>query len=313
MISHRLIPGLCVIGATVLSNESVCETLYGRYSVAIFSNGGREYAHIAVAEADRLTEELGRAWGLPTGERLEIVLCRTHAEFERELGQAQPGWVIGIARAEDNRVFLKQRSLASFGRLVRHEIIHLLLGRALGEANEEAPRWLHEGAAKYYGDDWSGADRTMLAEAYRNGKLHTIDELADFPEHPDQSAVAYAESYVLVKYLVSLDPPHGLATFLAHFRDTREVERAFRRAYGLSTVEIEAGWQREVEAETRSVPLVWAAETLIFLMMVMVFFAAFLRIRKRSREIRLRMEQEELLERLFDETERQTGSRLGKP
>jgi hypothetical protein len=172
----------------------------------------------------------------------------------------------------------------------------------LGDYSDRAPRWLHEGAAKYYSGDWSGRERATLAEAERTGRLHTIEELAEFPTHPQESAVAYAESYVLVDYLLSLDPQAGLADFMVHLKETGDVERAFRRAYGLSEAEIEAGWREAVREHSRHSPRPWAVEAAIFLIMVAIFGVAFIRVRRRSREIRQRMEEaeeEELLERLL--------------
>jgi len=284
------------------------QSLTGQHFVALYHEGQRPQADLAIAEADHLVERVKGDLGVEPGDRAEIVICRTHAEFEREIGRSLGIWILGIAEPERNRIVIKQESLSGMRALVRHEAVHLLVGKALGEADAAAPRWLQEGAAKYYADDWSVADREALADARKAKHLYSIDELAEFPTRAQQSAVAYAESYVLVEYLASLDPKRGLTGFLAEFRKTRRVDRAFVRAYGLSQQQVQEGLDQAIEVKTRGLPMAWAVETLIFFAMALIFVAGYLRVRRRSRAIRERMEQEELLERLFDETGRRYGT-----
>lgn len=279
-------------------------SLYGKQVVARFPAQARELAHIAVGEADTLAARLAIDLGVSLDGRAEIMICPTHADFERAVGKQMPVWVLGLAVPEESRVAVKELPPLSFRKLVRHEVVHLYVGKALGPYSPDAPRWFHEGTAKYYAGDWSGREMGLLSDAARAGKLHTIAELQTFPTNPQQSAVAYAESYVLIEYLISLNPQGQLADFITNLKETEDVARAFRRAYGLSEEEVEAGWRELVAQRSRRVPAPWAIEGIIFFAMVVIFMVAFWRVRKRSREIRQRMEQEELLERIFEETQR---------
>jgi hypothetical protein len=277
-------------------------TLYGKYVVARYPARARELADAAVGEADPLATRLATDLGVNLDRRAEITICPTHASFEEAVGKQMPAWVLGLAVPEENRVVVKELPPPSFRKLVRHEVVHLYVGRTLGSYSSRAPRWLHEGAAKYYAGDWSGREMGLLADAARAGKLHTISELATFPTDPQQSAVAYAESYVLIEYLISLDPHRQLTDFITNLKETEDVTRAFRRAYGLTEEEVQAGWRDLMARRSRRVPVAWTIEGMIFFLMVVIFMVAFWRVRKRSREIRERMEQEELLERISDET-----------
>ncbi len=298
------------LAASVLAVAPRCHaddarpSLYGKHVVARFPAGARELAHVAVGEADQLAARLATDLGVRLDDRAEITICSTHADFEDAVGKQMPAWVLGLAVTEENRVAVKELPPLSFRKLVRHEVVHLYVGRALGPYSGHAPRWLHEGTAKYYAGDWSGREMGLLSDATRAGKLHTLAELETFPTNPQQSAVAYAESYVLIEYLISLDPQGQLTDFITNLKETEDVTRAFRRAYGLSEEQVEAGWRDLIGQRSRRVPAPWAVEGIIFLVMVVIFMAAFWRVRKRSREIRERMEQEELLERIFEETSR---------
>lgn len=289
------------------------ESLLGSHVVAHFPPRARDQAHIAVAEGDELAARLQTDLGVRLGERAEIVICPTHSDFERAAGKRMGVWVLGLAMSDENRVLVKELPPTSFRRLVRHEVVHLFMGAALGSYDSRAPRWLHEGAAKYYGADWSGREMAAVSDAARSGRLHDIGELQTFPTNPDEAALAYAESYLLIEYLASLDPANGVADFVANLKETEDVGRAFHRAYGLSEAEVQAGWRDLIARRSRRVPIPWAVEAAIFFAMVVIFMVALRRVRRRSREIRERMEQEELLERLFDETRRRDPtSRLGR-
>jgi hypothetical protein len=301
---------LLVAAAVLLGAPASCdadtESLYGKHVVARFPRGARELAHVAVGEADQLAVRLQTDLGVRLGERAELVICPTHADFERAAGKEMPVWVLGLAVPEQDRVILKELPPLSFRKLVRHEVVHLYVGRALGSYSNRAPRWLHEGTAKYYSGDWSGQEMGRLSDAERAGKLHRIAELRTFPTDPQRATIAYAESYMLVEYLISLDPQRQLDDFIVNLKETEDVGRAFRRAYGMSEEQIEAGWRELIAQRSRPIPRPWAVEGLIFFAMVVIFMVAVWRVRRRSREIRERMEQEELLERLFEETRRRS-------
>ena len=67
-------------------------------------------------------------------------------------------------------------------------------------------------------------------------------------------------------------------------------------------------YREAVAQQVRTAPRFWGVETLIFVLMVLIFVVAVLRVRRRSREIRSRMEQDELLERLFQQSYRRNAS-----
>jgi len=280
------------------------ESLVSRRYLVRFPPSLRLQAEAVAAEADPLTERLGRELGVEPGARREIVLTDSSEGFDTAVGAPQPGWVVGVAQPSRNRLVLRQGSVKGLRRVTRHEVAHLLVGQALGETDALAPRWLHEGAAKYFGGDWTPADRAALAEGAKGGRLPTLDELVDFPANPEQSAVAYAESYVLVEYLVSLHPTRSLAPFLEEFRHTGDARRALARTYRLSPEEVEAGWHAAMAEKVRAAPVSIAVESTLFLLLVLVFLFAYLRVRRRSLEIKRRMEEDELLDRLFEETRR---------
>jgi len=300
--------GFCLLAVALAASSGAAkeawQSLYGRNVVALYHERDRQAALEAVGAADELAARLQVDLGFKLDHRAEIILCSTHTEFEREAGHTLGVGVLGLAMPERDRVLVKALPPTALRNVTRHELAHLFMGKALGDYDPQAPRWLQEGAAKYYAEDWSADERVLLAGALQEGKLYTIAQLNTFPTNPDQAALAYAESYVLVKYLVSLDPSHGLAPYIANLKETQDVGRALRRAYGLSEAEANANLRDAIARQSRSLLPAWAVETAIFFVMALIFLFGYWRVRRRSREIRERMEQEELLDRLFEESRR---------
>ena len=78
----------------------------------------------------------------------EIVQVSTRTEFDRHYGKPSPRWVAGTARPGYVVVFSKDvieevagKPASEWETLVKHEVAHLFLRKAIGRG----PRWLHAG------------------------------------------------------------------------------------------------------------------------------------------------------------------------
>jgi hypothetical protein len=236
-------------------------------------------AQAADAGAKEALERLKRAFGLkrlPELVRMEI--CHDRAELARSGGDAVTPWTEGLAFPAERRILLLRVAPRSMGKLVGHELCHVVLYERLAEAGAEAPRWLHEGLAKYSSDDFTSEDRSALGEAASDGKLLGLADLDDaFAGDPTRVQLAYAESYTLVEFLVELDPDRGVAKLLTRLGETRDVGRALRLAYGLPAEALEQSWLQSVRTNylTASYPpivemLILATMGVLAIFMIMV-------------------------------------------
>ncbi|HTR52828.1 MAG TPA: hypothetical protein VMJ10_19070 [Kofleriaceae bacterium] len=153
--------------------------------------------------------------GLPQPRAIEIQLVRDASELPEvaPAGRGAPPWAIGVAYPDLGVVSIAMRRGANvvdpIGTL-RHELGHVALGFACGEANhrsdlglgDRAPHWLHEGFAYQHSAEWSWDRTETLAGMTWFGGIVPLDELdASFPAEEAPANRAYAESYDFVGYL----------------------------------------------------------------------------------------------------------------
>jgi len=260
----------------------------------------QQQAEIAMEAGTQAVARLKHTLGMELDQRIHIDLCHTNKEFdERTAGQNDP-WVQGQAFPRQNRVVVKAIGPVRIGKLVAHEILHILLQRKLDETGAPAPRWLHEGLAKYATGDLPMEERQLLGQAAANGELLSINELeAAFAGPPEQVSLAYAQSYTLVDYLSSLEGKAGLSGFLEELGNVGEVDRALVRTYQMPISQLEQQWLQQIMRlylPQRSPHMldnwVWIAVAVLFVVAVIVRLA-------RARAIRRRMQKEEHLRLLM--------------
>src|SRR5262249_61339088 len=92
-----------------------------------------------------------------------------------------------------------------------------------------------------------------LNRCQREGQLFTAKDLMNLKDYPAprQVAVFYAQSVVLVDFLVK---QHGPETFSAFLRDGLKdgYESALRKHYGWDYATLQSGWDRYLTSEVSS-------------------------------------------------------------
>lgn len=251
-------------------------------------------AKIVAEAAESALPRLRKVLDLPVGQRVDLYLAATGAEFRQLTGGADPNLVLGQAFPAQRKIVLQPLRGDQLARLVVHELMHVLLQDKVAETGAVPPRWLHEGLAKYAAEDFSMADTMLLTEAVNRGKLIPLAELdRAFDGPPEQVSLAYAEAYTLVEFLAREEPAHGLSPFLHHLGQVGDVQRALLRAYNLTPEVFAERWRRYLLSEYlgRStsdwgLTYIWAAIVGLFLLLFVIR-------RRRSAAIRRRMEEEE--------------------
>ncbi len=297
--------GLTLLGATVgvLCAEGPARRARGtdEYRIAYWP-ADEEQAQIAAKAAALAIQRLQHALNATLQRRIEIELCHTNREFNERTGENNPLWIQGRAFPREYRIVVKALGPRRIGTLVAHEIVHVLLQRKLDETGAPTLRWLHEGLAKYVTGDLPMDDQQLLVHAATQGRLLTLDELEPaFSGKLEQVSLAYAQSYTLVEYLTSLEGKTGLSGFLAELGHVKDVDRALVRAYQMPVAQLEADWLRHINRLYlgRRGPNVfgdwlWGAVSILFIIALVVQL-------RRSRIIRRRMQEEELLSQIMAE------------
>ena len=244
--------------------------------------------------------------GLPRPtERALVAIAPDDRRFREWIGPHAPEWGAAVAFPDERRIVMQGSGAGSDAgsplQVLRHELAHLALSERLGTL---PPRWFDEGYASYAAGEWGRdeAMRTMLALVIRG--VPPLDSLdAYFYAGSGRAEQGYALAHRAVEELAALDPERGLALFFEYWRETRSLDLAVRRAYGLTLADFEKHWQRRTRRRYGGLALVTDLSiggALVGLLLVPRYVA-------RRRRYRQRMDQLVAADRAAERAERESA------
>lgn len=143
----------------------------------------------------------------------DLYLVSTADRFGDLIGGKFPDWGAAAAIPSKKRVVLKSPGAFNTQRplpeLVAHEYAHLALANRLGLYSP--PRWLDEGVSMFTSMEWGWSENLAMSKAavFRQFvSLTEIDLVNRF--NAGRAQVAYAQSFVAVKYLID---QYGINSF----------------------------------------------------------------------------------------------------
>lgn len=184
--------------------------------------------------------------GLSRPERqVTIRLAPDDARFAEWVGASFPEWGAAAAFPLSQEIVMHGRRAGSDAGnplvVLRHELAHLALAEALGRL---APRWFDEGYASYAAGEWGREEvlATNFALLVR-GPLTFSSLDSAFAGSGARATAAYALAHRAVAELAALDPQRGLTLLFAYWQESRSLDAALRRAYGMTLDGFEDRWR----------------------------------------------------------------------
>jgi hypothetical protein len=191
------------------------------------------------------------------------------------LATAVPPWVSGYADPAAGVVVLMPARAPSYPDssledLLRHEVAHVLIGRAAG--GQPVPRWFQEGLAMIAGQSWGLEDRSRLTLALFADRRVPLSELdSHFAGGQGTVQRAYTVAGACVRDLIQRHGQRSTGAILAGLADGLPFAEAYRRATGEALADAEDSfwdrqtfWYRWVPFLTSSV-ILWIGITLLAL------------------------------------------------
>lgn len=161
--------------------------------------------------------------------RPQIHVVGRQWEFDSLIGGAFPDWGAAAAIPVRRTIVIKSPDRfnvnKSLPELLAHEYAHLALHGRTGW--NDPPRWFDEGLAMLVSTEWNWSDNLTLNKAAVFGNfipLAEIEQLNRF--HAAKAQVAYAQSYMTVKYLFDEYGIDAVNIFLDRIRDAAR-ERSY--------------------------------------------------------------------------------------
>lgn len=245
----------------------------------------------------RLLEDTEHRLGVAYEHRLTVHVVRDHDEFNATvtaLGAApRPEHVAAVAFGFRDVIVLKSSAWRrapgdEFEVIFQHEIVHVVLGALQREHTFLIPRWLDEGIAQWVTDRPFFGEPETLDRAVRNDRLLSFERLTrEFPDHEGASALAYAQSLSLVRFIsrrkAADERVRGNVRGLLRFMSRgASAEEAIFYVTGLELPELEDAWRDELRHRT-PVSLRHLPEVLVSGAMVIAAMLAFAAHRMRRR------------------------------
>jgi hypothetical protein len=242
--------------------------------------------------------------GLPVVTEVEIRLVKRSEDLSRAApgGRKVPEWAIGVAFPDEGVVVVAYRRgpmPADVGSVVTHELAHMALGQALGDA---ATRWLHEGFAYLHSSDFSlDRTRTLTGMAWSGNVIPLADLDRSFPAAEIAAARAYAQSYDFVSYLArrgrSADPDDDgnrwpFRQFLVLIGQGSSMNEAALKAYSADLSTLFDEWRESLRQRYLMMPAGMFG-VLIWVFGALVLVLAYLRKRRLGKKTLARWEAEE--------------------
>jgi hypothetical protein len=190
--------------------------------------------------------------GVTEDQPVDFFIYADSAAFLEAMGPGTPESVVGQAHSDIRSMFAlippSDINDPEIGRVVPHELVHLVFDTAAHNPYHFPPRWLNEGLAVYLSEGYTPGDRSSVESAGRDGTLVPLDGLAgDFPAG-DGVFLAYSESVSAVDFIVRSHDRDALVRLIRSYADGKTDDEAFEAAIGMDTAELNDAWMTELGA-----------------------------------------------------------------
>lgn len=198
-------------------------------------------------EGSELVEPLAAALGVPVGGTIHVVLAPTRHDFLSLQPGRVPEYADGTAWPSRGHIYLQRPGIRGSDRpldqVLRHEIVHILLGRAF--APQHPPTWLQEGTATVLSGELDGEMSSLLVQSVAAGHDPSLDALAaGFPSDPSRASLAYAASADFIAYLQSEYGEQVLPELVRASAAGAPLPAAVHEVTGEFLYDLEPAWKR---------------------------------------------------------------------
>lgn len=235
-----------------------------------------------LGKADRFLEESSTFLGLgAAGEGdYSIIVAGSREEFaalQMPRGPA-PEWAGALTYPSSGTVLILSPGAMKAGdstywSILRHEMVHLVLGGAQSDAGMRFPLWFEEGVATFMSGEMNLSRLLRLGWAQLTGRVPDFEDLETrFPAQSGLAEAAYARSFLFIRYLTRRFGEGAVADLIQASLASGSLEKGARKAFGVSLPGILEGFGQYARVKATWVPVlassatIWGLITLLFLL-----------------------------------------------
>lgn len=219
---------------------------------------------------------------------LNIYMYPSESDLRAALRLTGREWIGSHARPELGVVLVpapdKQAAIGELERTLPHELSHLLLFQAVGDAHDEVPRWFDEGLATSLETADVVVREELLRESIASGISIPFAELCRaFPEDGGQFSLAYAQSASLIEYIEAEYGSQALTDMVRALADGANCQSLTPRVLGISLDDLEDDWRQRQEPESFVVRIWRQGGVILLFALVFSLLVALLVVRPQRR------------------------------
>jgi len=265
---------LLVLAAPQVGHASQTLTIKDGPAAVRFDESQEAAATEVLRLFPRVQSDLRKLLPWPMDFNTNFVLLK-EGVLERMTGT---GLVVALAIPERNLVLLDLSKMARHAFVLestmKHELCHLLLHHHI--RNDLLPKWLDEGVCQWASNGMAEIimDRkiSFLEEAVLTGRLFSFSDLTgQFPGDERGLMLAYEQSQSIVNYMSQVYGNEKLLLVLNQLHDGKALPEAVRAVLGVTTADLETGWQRSLKREHT-----WLTYVSVHIYEILFFVAALL-------------------------------------
>jgi tetratricopeptide (TPR) repeat protein len=208
-----------------------------------------------------MQEDLG--WTPPGGKvRVEVVNNARELSKISTLSYEQIQITGTIAMCKFNKLMVTSPKAVARGYdwqdTLAHEYVHLVISQS---SRNNVPIWLHEGMAKFLESRWRGPGGLGLSPSALAllGRRLKANSLVPFEKmHPsiamlptqEDAALAFAEVFYVVDYVLATKGPAGLRTIIQELRNGQTDKKAVEAAVGMPFGLFEKSWLAHIKKQS---------------------------------------------------------------
>ncbi|KAA3632972.1 MAG: hypothetical protein DWP97_10025 [Calditrichaeota bacterium] len=233
----------------------------------------------------------------------KLYLLDDLSQFNNLTAGKIPDWGAAVAYSARKLIAIKSpdkfNTRKSVPILVAHEYTHLAIADKCGF--HDPPRWMHEGLSVFLSEEWSWSDNLAMGKAAVFGQfipLADIDNVNRFNESKAQ--IAYAESYLAVKFMLRYYGSNSVNLFLTRIGEGKTVDEALYSSTGLTVEEFQTDFNAYLNQQFNFVSIFMDTIFFWIALAIIMVVGFFLQFKKRRKYYKKWEEQEKLQSTDFD-------------
>jgi hypothetical protein len=208
--------------------------------------GDDVFIHELMGATQEALSELAENTGAELEDKIQIYIYASSQDLKGSMIFPQE-WTGGVAFTRYGVIAIgippTTAGLEWGKRVIAHELTHLVIHRVTFNPYSDIPTWLDEGLAMTAEGELESQFVAALNNAREHDDFITVRSLSSpFSAYADESMLAYAESYMIVSYLINEFGREKMFDLLSTFQHGAGYDEALNKVYNFDMDELHERW-----------------------------------------------------------------------